>query len=63
MKIEGWLKNFSYCKHSVSIFSQERNHITHVKGWGKLQHCFESLSDVGQFIADAINEKIKRDYE
>ena len=44
--------------------------LAQVRGWGHIKHLFKDQNEamkfqvqVGEFIADAINEKIKRDFK
>jgi len=72
MTIQEWLKDVHYDgfgQHLWSKHSDGNQLIGQVRGWGALQHEFETENEaeefqdkVGKFIADAINEKVKRDY-
>jgi hypothetical protein len=71
MTIQEWLKDVHYDGFGQHLWSESDGNqlIGQVRGWGALQHEFETENEaeefqdaVGQFIADAINEKVKRDY-
>jgi hypothetical protein len=75
MKIEKWLNNVYYDKCGQYFFSEQEPNggsqmIGEVRGWGALQHEFkteeeaENFQDaVGEFIAQAIREKVERDFK
>jgi len=51
-----------YDSMGTMIIDQQNNHILDVRGWGRFQHMAygEKIQDsVGEFIANAINEKIE----
>lgn len=66
-----YIKEAYYDPFGTMIFAKEGNDIqmlADVRGWGRIQHMFkteqeaENFQDkVGQFIVDAINEKIERE--
>jgi len=74
MTLKEWLKDIYYDNWGQYLWSKQSpdsgsQMIGEVRGWGALQHEFETENEaeefqdmVGKFIAEAINEKIKRDY-
>lgn len=63
-KLEVWLKDIHY-DHQY-LWSDNGNMIAEIRGWGALQYMFDTSNEaakfqdeVGKFIAEAINEKIK----
>ena len=73
MTIQEWLKDVRYDEYGQYLWSKRgeggNQMIGEVRGWGALQHEFETENEaeefqdmVGNFIAEAINEKVKRDY-
>lgn len=49
------------------LFDQKGNMIAEVRGWGRIQHLFKTAEEaaqfqdkIGAFIAEAINEKLKK---
>jgi hypothetical protein len=72
MTLKEWLKDIYYDEYGQYLWSKQSNGnqmIGEVRGWGALQHEFETENEaeefqdmVGKFIAEAINEKIKREY-
>ena len=75
MKLQEWLKDVYYDPFGQYLWSKQDDDggsqmIGEVRGWGALQHEFDTedeaakfQDEVGKFIAEAINEKIKRDYD
>ena len=73
MTIKDWLKDVYYDEHGQYLWAKDSDGkiqmIGEVRGWGALQHEFEDeeesedfQDEVGNFIADAINEKVQRDF-
>ena len=74
MKIEQWLSDVYYDEWGTHIWNKEdadgsSQLVADVRGWGRLQNEFDSedeaanfQDEVGKFIAEAIREKIQRDY-
>jgi hypothetical protein len=72
MTIKQWLQNVHYDDYGQYLWAKHDDGnqlIGEVRGWGALQQEFktekeaESFQDeVGKFIADAINEKVQRDF-
>lgn len=74
MIISEWLKDIYYDEHGQYLWSKQdadggSQMIGEVRGWGALQHEFETEEEaatfqdaVGKFIAEAINEKVQRDF-
>lgn len=74
MKIEQWLSDVYYDEWGTHIWNKEdadgsSQLVADVRGWGRLQNEFDSEDEaanfqdkVGKFIAEAIREKIQRDY-
>jgi hypothetical protein len=73
MTIEKWLKNVYYDEYGQYLWSKDSTGgsqmIGEVRGWGALQNKFKTeeeaatfQDEVGKFIADAINEKVQRDF-
>lgn len=75
MTIEQWLKDAYYDPFGQYIWSKQPNGsgqgtsqmVCDIRGWGALQHEFDTMEEaekfqdkVGQFIAQAINEKLQR---
>lgn len=74
MTIEKWLKNVYYDKFGQYLWSKQDDEssqmIGKVRGWGTIQYEFKSGLDaekfqdeVGEFIAQAIREKVERDFK
>jgi hypothetical protein len=74
MTIEKWLKNVYYDKFGQYFFSKQdlggSQMIGEVRGWGALQYEFKTeeeaenfQDEVGEFIAQAIREKVERDFK
>jgi hypothetical protein len=72
MEINQWLADVYYDEFGTHIWSRESdgdNHlIAEIRGWGRIQQifkthkeCAEFQDEVGKFIAEAINEKVKRE--
>jgi len=73
MTIEKWLKDVYYDEYGTHIWSKDNEgdiqKIADIRGWGGIQQlfgthkeCEEFQDEVGKFIADAINEKVQRDF-
>ena len=73
MTIEKWLKNVYYDEFGTHIWNKDKEgyiqKVADIRGWGAIQNLFktqkeaeEFQDEVGKFIADAINEKIQRDF-
>ena len=74
MTLKEWLKDVYYDAWGQRLWSKQDEDggsqmIGEIRGWGALQHEFETEAEsaifqdkVGKFIADAINEKIQRDF-
>jgi hypothetical protein len=74
MKINEWLKDVYYDEHGQYLWSKQdadggSQMIGEVRGWGALQNKFKTeeeaatfQDEVGKFIAEAINEKVQRDF-
>jgi hypothetical protein len=73
MKIEKWLKNVYYDEYGTHIWNKDKEgdiqKVADIRGWGAIQNLFktqkeaeEFQDEVGKFIADAINEKVQRDF-
>ena len=73
MKIEKWLKDVYYDEFGTHIWNKDKEgdiqKVADIRGWGAIQNLFktqkeaeEFQDEVGKFIADAINEKIQRDF-
>jgi hypothetical protein len=75
MTIEKWLKNVYYDKYGQYLWSAQDagggpQMIADIRGWGALQHEFKTeeeaenfQDEVGEFIAQAIREKVERDFK
>jgi hypothetical protein len=75
MTIEKWLSNVKYdVDGGTYIWNEdekgELQMIASVRGWGALQHEFKTeeeaenfQDEVGEFIAQAIREKVERDFK
>jgi hypothetical protein len=65
--VKKWLgKELYYSAEGQMIFTKDHQLVADIRGWGALIHCFETLNEasdfqdeIGQFIVDAINEKLK----
>jgi len=73
MKIEKWLKDVYYDEFGTHIWNKDKEgdiqKVADIRGWGAIQNLFktqkeaeEFQDEVGKFIADAINEKVQRDF-
>jgi hypothetical protein len=74
MTIKEWLKDVYYDQWGQYLWSKQDTDggsqmIGEVRGWGALQNEFETeieaavfQDEVGKFIAEAINEKVQRDF-
>lgn len=72
MTIKQWLKNAFYDEDGQYLWAKHDDGnqlIGEVRGWGALQNEFKTedeaemfQDEVGKFIADAINEKVRRDF-
>ena len=74
MTIAKWLSNVQYDKDGAYIWNIEQNNgmqmIANVRGWGAIQSLFKTeeevlkfQDEVGEFIAQAIREKVERDFK
>jgi hypothetical protein len=74
MTIKEWLKDVYYAPFGQHLWSKQdadggSQMVGEIRDWGALQNEFnteEEASDfqdeIGKFIADAINEKVQRDF-
>jgi hypothetical protein len=73
MKIEQWLSNVYYDTFGTCIWNREKDGgnqmIADIRGWGAIQNIFSTneeaeqfQDEVGEFIVQAIREKIERDF-
>ena len=73
MTIKQWLQNVHYDDYGQYLWSKDSDGgnqmVGEVRGWGALQQEFKTESEaeafqdeIGKFIAEAINEKVKRDF-
>jgi hypothetical protein len=74
MTIKEWLKDIYYDNWGQYLWSKQdadggSQMIGEIRGWGALQNEFKTeveaavfQDEVGKFIAEAINEKIQRDF-
>lgn len=74
MTIKEWLKDVYYDQWGQYLWSKQdadggSQMIGEIRGWGALQNEFETeieaavfQDEVGKFIAEAINEKVQRDF-
>jgi hypothetical protein len=73
MTIEKWLKNVYYDEFGTHIWNKDKEgdiqKVADIRGWGAIQNLFktqkeaeEFQDEIGKFIADAINEKVQRDF-
>lgn len=72
MTIEQWLSDVYYDKWGTHIWNKEDKDggsqlVAEIRGWGRLQHEFQTQresekfqDEVGEFIVQAIREKIER---
>jgi hypothetical protein len=74
MTIEKWLSDVYYDEYGTHIWNKEQDGgnqlVAEIRGWGRLQNEFPTLKEsdkfqdeVGQFIVQAIREKIERDFK
>lgn len=75
MTIEKWLKNVKYDQYGGTYIWNEDEKgglqmVATVRGWGALQNEFKTeeeagkfQDEVGEFIAQAIREKVERDFK
>jgi hypothetical protein len=68
MTKEEWLKGLTYDARTQSLLDNKSNKIIDLRGWAKLQKEFDTLDKcnnfqegIGQFIIDAINEKLEKE--
>jgi hypothetical protein len=74
MTLKEWFKDVYYDRHGQYLWSKKDSDggsqmIGEVRGWGVLQNNFKTVEEaatfqdeIGKFIADAINEKVQRDF-
>lgn len=74
MTIKEWLKDVYYDQWGQYLWSKQdadggSQMIGEIRGWGALQNEFKTeieaavfQDEVGKFIAEAINEKVQRDF-
>lgn len=72
MKLQEYIGEAIYDPSGQMIFAKTNDglqQLADIRGWGHIQQLFPKFKDcekfqddVGQFIADAINEKVKRDF-
>jgi hypothetical protein len=74
MTIKQWLKDIYYDEYGQYLWSKQTKDggsqmVGEVRGWGALQNVFKTeeeatkfQDEIGKFIADAINEKVQRDF-
>lgn len=72
MTIQKWLKDVYYDDYGQYLWSKGDNGlqmIGEIRSWGALQNEFKTEEEsaafqekVGKFIADAINEKVQKDF-
>lgn len=77
MTIEKWLSDVYYDEYGTNIWNKEQDggnqliaEVIQIRGWGRLQNEFSTQEEsckfqdeVGQFIVQAIREKIERDFK
>jgi hypothetical protein len=74
MTIEKWLSDVYYDEYGTNIWNKEQDGgnqlVADIRGWGRLQNEFSTQEqaekfqdEVGEFIVQAIKEKILKDYE
>jgi hypothetical protein len=75
MTLKEWLKDVYYDQWGQYLWSKQDEDggsqmVGEIRGWGALQNEFETeieaavfQDEVGKFIAEAINEKIARDFQ
>jgi hypothetical protein len=74
MTIKEWLKDVYYAPFGQHLWSKQdadggSQVVGEIRGWGALQNEFNTekeasdfQDEIGKFIADAINEKVQRDF-
>ena len=73
MTIEKWLSDVYYDEYGTIIWNKEQDGgnqlVADIRGWGRLQNEFSTQEqaekfqdEVGEFIVQAIKEKILKDY-
>jgi len=73
MTIEKWLSDVYYDEYGTIIWNKEQDGgnqlVAEIRGWGRLQNEFSTQEqaekfqdEVGEFIVQAIKEKILKDY-
>jgi hypothetical protein len=73
MTIKKWLSDVYYDKYGTYIWNKEQDGgnqlVSDIRGWGRLQNEFSTQeeaekfqNEVGEFIVQAIKEKILKDY-
>jgi len=74
MTLKEWLKDVYYAPFGQYLWSRQDEEggsqmVGEIRGWGAIQQlfgthkeCEEFLDQIGKFIADAINEKVQRDF-
>ena len=74
MTIEKWLSDVYYDEYGTHVWNKEQDGgnqlVADIRGWGRLQNEFSTQeqaeqfqNEVGEFIVQAIKEKILKDYE
>ena len=74
MTIKQWLSNVYYDEWGTHIWNKEKDGgsqlVADVRGWGRIQNEFKTQEEaakfqdeVGEFIVQAIREKIERDFK
>lgn len=74
MTIKEWLSNVKYDKFGTYIWNTEEDGgnqmVAEVRGWGALQNEFKTeqeagkfQDEVGEFIVQAIREKVEREFK
>jgi hypothetical protein len=73
MTIEKWLSDVYYDEYGTHIWNKEKDGgnqlVADIRGWGRLQNEFNTQkeaeqfqNEIGEFIVQAIKEKILKDY-
>jgi hypothetical protein len=74
MTIKEWLKDVYYDQWGQRLWSKQDEDggsqmVGEIRGWGAIQQlfgthkeCADFQDEIGKFIADAINEKVQRDF-
>lgn len=72
MGVEEYLKEVKYVDATPSIYTKDNVHVADIRGWGNIINTFGRTTEqqyyeaklfqdeIGQFICDAINEKLNR---